>query len=149
LVVVVDLHRRVRRELQLALGPLDADLAVVQLHLDVGRVDDGLFADAGHRFRLHYQTVHSSSPPRCWARAWRSLITPLLVLRMAMPRPSSTGLSWFARRYRRRPGLLARSIRRKTRSPSGPYFKKTRRTTCGSPILRPGFCSKALWPASS
>src|SRR5581483_4134777 len=127
-----------------------ADGPVRDLDLDVRREGHGLFADAGHGGKtssgFRYHTVHSSSPPRRLARAWRSLMTPLLVLTIAMPKPSSTGLSWSWRRYRRRPGRLARSRRRMTFSPSGPYFKKMRKIAFGPAM--PALVWKTDWPWS-
>src|SRR5581483_1881231 len=63
LVVNLDFHGRVRRELELALGPLDLDLAVGHLHLDAAGNRYGLFTDPGHALSL----------PTCMPlAAWRS-----------------------------------------------------------------------------
>src|SRR5947208_3606532 len=85
---------------RLLVRPADDDrVGVRHLDLDSGRDDHGLLADSRHgSLPFSHQTVQSSSPPSRWARAWRSLMTPLLVLMTLIPRPSSTGLSWVERR---------------------------------------------------
>src|SRR5262249_33899497 len=97
-IIVLDPHVRVIAHLQLAFGSFHADLAIGDGNFDIGRVDNGLFANSRHRGHSSYHTVHNSSPPSRWLRAWRSLMTPRLVLRIEMPRPSRTGLSCWCRR---------------------------------------------------
>src|SRR5439155_14795310 len=116
-IVELDFHVTMKHQLQFAFRPLDPHLPFGDLSLDSGRKGDRLFADSRHSTSTFlYQTVHSNSPPSRCDRACRSLMTPRLVLTMPMPRPSNPGSSWSQRRYRRRPGRLARSILRMTRS---------------------------------
>ena len=96
-VVKLNFHIAMKGQFQFAFRSIDADFPIGDLGFDSGWKRDWLFSDSRHDFRpfstktFLYQTVHSNSPPSRCDRAWRSLITPRLVLRTAMPRPSRTG----------------------------------------------------------
>src|SRR4029079_14312572 len=90
-------RRYVLREL--ALRTLDADRARLLGQGHALRQRQNLSSDAAH-----YQTSHSSSPPRPSLRAARSVIRPFEVDRMAMPRPERTLGIVPCRTYIRCPG---------------------------------------------
>src|SRR6187551_1019682 len=71
---------------------------------DAARDLDGLSADPGHR----YQTNASTSPPTPRSAAWRVVITPIEVDRIAVPSPPRTRGRRSFLAYTRRPGLETR-----------------------------------------
>src|SRR5215218_7658051 len=75
--------------LERPLRTLHRDVVAVERHVDAARDHDWLLADSRHRV-LRYQTWHRTSPPTRRWRASRSVMSPWLVERMAMPMPPST-----------------------------------------------------------
>ena len=73
---------------QCTLRALDGDeVALSDGHFDAGRYSDRHFTDSGHKMLPPYQTNARTSPPTCAAL---SVMTPLEVEMMAMPRPLRT-----------------------------------------------------------
>ena len=55
---------------------------------DAGQRGSAAFQSATTLSSISYQTYARTSPPRPWRCAWRPLMTPSAVLRMAIPRPT-------------------------------------------------------------
>ena len=75
---------------ELALGTLDADRLALERDGDARGHLNRLLSDTGHG-RLPQYTRQRTSPPTFSVRATLSLITPLGVERIEMPRPFFTG----------------------------------------------------------
>ena len=75
---------------------------------------------------IHYQTSHMTSPPTPFFLASRSVITPLDVEIIAIPRPFNTLGSFSAQEYCLKPGFDTRLIPRMMGLSSFVYLKKTR-----------------------
>ena len=84
---VLALEREIGRDglLELPLGALDPHEAGLDLDVDAVRDGNWKTTDAAH-----YQMCARTSPPTRWSRAWYAVITPLEVVRIAVPIPPWT-----------------------------------------------------------
>src|SRR5262249_37539283 len=93
-VLLLDRDLRRQRALEPALRALDRDVSRGQRDLHVARHRDGQLSDPRQLFSFFlypiYQTWARTSPPGPCRLAWRPLMTPSEVLRMAMPIPPRT-----------------------------------------------------------
>ena len=79
--------------IQAALGALDGDgvCCLIDSDSDAGRNDDGFSSNSRHcLLPLSYHTKARTSPPTCAARAALSVMMPLEVEMIAVPRPFMT-----------------------------------------------------------
>src|SRR6185503_11495615 len=83
--VHLDLHAVGEHPLQLALRPLDRQVAVPERDLHAAGNGNRLLANA-----RHYQTSQMTSPPMPCLRASRSVMMPFDVEMMAVPSPRRT-----------------------------------------------------------
>src|SRR5690606_282604 len=101
-----------------ALGTLDADLGVLDVDVDALGQGNRLLGNTGHAGFSAQATKHRTSPPTpCW-RACASVMMPLEVEMMAMPRPLSTLGRSSLPRYWRRPEREKRCMCSMTGLPS-------------------------------
>ena len=89
----LDGHQVMIVGIQAALGALDGDgmCCLINSDRDTGRNDDGFSSNSRHcLLPLSYHTKARTSPPTCAARAALSVMMPLEVEMIAVPRPFMT-----------------------------------------------------------
>ena len=108
----VALHRDVHVRMEFAgkgcLSALYGNNVAVNLDFNAGRNGNRHSTNSRHCLYLPYQTNARTSPPTFSSRAFLSVMTPLDVETMAIPRPRSTFGSSCAPAYTRRPGFDTR-----------------------------------------